>query len=169
MTTISIPEDARVLSLDIATVTGYAVGRKSSGMELSGTWDIAPRRGESQGFRYIKLRARLNEMLSAYPDIGVVVYEQTMARAFGGGRVNMAHVEYSSGCAAIVQAWCVDHKIEHAAVYAATIKKHACGKGNAKKPDMMAAARARGWKFVDDNECDAMWLLDYALNGGLLS
>jgi hypothetical protein len=35
--------------------------------------------------------------------------------------------------------------------------------GNAKKPEMIAAARARlGYRGADDNEADALWLLAYA-------
>ena len=42
-----------------------------------------------------------------------------------------------------------------------TIKKHATGKGNASKEMMIEAARKKlGYKDDDDNEADALWILD---------
>ncbi len=40
-----------------------------------------------------------------------------------------------------------------------TIKKHATGKGNAGKEDMIASAQARGHNPTDDNEADAIALV----------
>ena len=45
-----------------------------------------------------------------------------------------------------------------------TIKKHATGKGNASKDEMVASARARGHTPVDDNEADALALLSWAVH-----
>lgn len=44
-----------------------------------------------------------------------------------------------------------------------TIKRHATGRGNANKEAMMAAIRALGHQPADDNEADALALLDFAL------
>ncbi|MDH1428274.1 hypothetical protein N5J23_17280 [Comamonas aquatica] len=44
-----------------------------------------------------------------------------------------------------------------------TIKKHATGKGNAGKEDVIAAMRARGHAPADDNEADALALLHWAV------
>ncbi len=44
-----------------------------------------------------------------------------------------------------------------------TIKRHATGKGNASKGDVIAAMRARGYAVRDDNEADALALLHWAL------
>ena len=44
-----------------------------------------------------------------------------------------------------------------------TIKKHATGKGNAGKDDMIASVRLRGHTPVDDNEADALALLHWAV------
>ena len=45
-----------------------------------------------------------------------------------------------------------------------TIKKHATGKGNASKDEMVASARARGHAPTDDNEADALALLHWAVH-----
>ena len=41
------------------------------------------------------------------------------------------------------------------------IKKHATGKGNASKEAMLASARSKGHDPSDDNEADALALLDW--------
>ena len=44
-----------------------------------------------------------------------------------------------------------------------TIKRHVTGKGNAGKSEMVSAVRARGYLVTDDNEADALAVLDWAL------
>ncbi len=143
-----------ILALDLGSTTGWAIAH--DGTVVSGTWDIAPRRGESPGMRYIRLRGRLQALHVAYPNLALVVYEQAHHR---GG----AATEYAVGCVTTVQAWCASLGIEFAGVHTATIKKHATGKGNASKQDMIAAAKARGFNPGCDNEADALALLDWAL------
>lgn len=145
------------LALDMSSVCGWAVG--VPGKVSYGVWQLAPRRGESPGMRYLRLRARLHALRAKHPDIAVVFYEQAHHR---GG----AATEYAVGCVATVQAWCAEYGIEHAAVHSATIKKHATGKGNAPKDAVMAAMRRRGFEPIDDNEADALALLDWAFAHG---
>ena len=107
--------------------------------------------------RYIHLRRKLEEVLAAYPDLKLVIYEMSHHRG-------AAATEYALGCATHLQSWCAERGLQYTTVHSATLKKWATGKGNAKKPDMMAAATKRGWTFADDNECDALFILDYALH-----
>ncbi|GAB4112596.1 MAG: hypothetical protein Fur0019_19060 [Tibeticola sp.] len=44
-----------------------------------------------------------------------------------------------------------------------TIKKHATGRGNAGKDQVIIAVRSRGHAPVDDNEADALALLHWAI------
>jgi Holliday junction resolvasome RuvABC endonuclease subunit len=44
-----------------------------------------------------------------------------------------------------------------------TIKKHATGKGNAGKQDMVVAMQLLGHPITDDNEADALALLHWSL------
>jgi Holliday junction resolvasome RuvABC endonuclease subunit len=144
----------RLLALDFGSRTGWAVGN-SQGVDCSGWWDIKPSRGESQGMRYIKLRCSLQLVNQAHPGLGLVVYEQAHHR---GG----AATEYAAGCVATVQAWCAELGIQHCSVHSATLKLHATGNGRASKADMVAAAsKLLGRKVEDDNEADAVLLLDY--------
>lgn len=47
-----------------------------------------------------------------------------------------------------------------------TIKRHATGKGNAAKSEMVSAMHARGYLVADDNESDALAVLVWALAQG---
>ena len=49
------------------------------------------------------------------------------------------------------------------------LKMHATGKGNAKKPEMQAAAKARWGKDLGEDEADAAWAGAYALDCGLFN
>jgi Holliday junction resolvasome RuvABC endonuclease subunit len=70
-----------------------------------------------------------------------------------------------------LMAWCEHHQIPYQGVPVGTIKKHATGKGNASKDEMVASVRARGHNPADDNEADAIALLyltrDMAAEGGV--
>lgn len=140
-----------ILALDLATTTGWAIGTTPDNI-TSGTWSIAPARGESPGMRYLKLRAKLNSALAAFPDLKAIYYEQAHHR---GG----AATEYAAGCVTHVQSWCAEHGIEHGSRHSASIKRHAAGAGNANKDAVMAAMRRLGHNPVDDNEADALALL----------
>lgn len=142
----------RVLALDLASTTGWAITPDESGI-----WSIAPRRGDSPGMRYINLRSRLELVRAAHPDLDLVVYEAAHHR---GG----AATEYALGNAATVQAWCAENRIHHTSVHTGTLKKFATGKGNSEKPAMIAEARRR-WPWVEilsDDHADALLLLAYA-------
>lgn len=43
-----------------------------------------------------------------------------------------------------------------------SVKKHFCGSGRPGKDGVLEECRARGWAFSDDNEADALALLDFA-------
>jgi len=54
-------------------------------------------------------------------------------------------------------------------VHLSKLKKHATGKGNAKKPEMQAAAKARWGKDLGEDEADAAWAGAFALDCGLFN
>lgn len=146
----------KILALDLGTRTGWALmdgTRLEHGVQ---TFDV--RRGESPGMRYI----RFNAWLDAVGRVDLIVYEQPHQR---GG----AATEIALGFATRVHEFCALHPAsEHTSIHSATLKKWATGKGNAKKPDMLAAVRAKGWArpgadVDDDNEADALALLYHAL------
>jgi Holliday junction resolvasome RuvABC endonuclease subunit len=146
----------RILALDLGTHCGWALSDVGSARVEHGTWDLAPskqRRFEGGGMKWVRLRRYLDEV-----GVGVthVVIEE-VRRHLG---VDAAHAY--GGALAVVTEWCEQRGVPYQAFPVATIKKHATGKGNAKKDAMMAAATAKGWTFDDDNDADAQWILDLA-------
>ena len=144
-----------ILALDLATRTGWALyenSRIESGVQV---FDV--KRGESPGMRYVRFNRWMNTMLDKPLDL--VVFEQSHHR---GG----AATEVAAGFATRVLEWCAEKNIEHCSYHTATIKKHACGKGNADKDAMVAAAAVK-WpsiELIDDNHADALWILDLAIS-----
>lgn len=141
----------RILALDIATHCGYAVGIRESG-----TWDLSTKRDESKGIRLLKLRRHIQDVHDKKP-IELVVFEAV--RAFGHQPAVVALSEFQ----AVIKIWCHDNGIEYKGYTSSMIKKHATGKGNAKKDLMVSTAAARfRIPIVDDNHADALWLLSLA-------
>lgn len=141
-----------LLALDPATNCGYA---HSCG--VSGTWDLSVRRDESGGMKLIRLRAKLTEMRDSV-GVGVIVFEAARHAApkMQGALVVQAELQ------GVIKAWCIDNEVQFRGYSPSEIKKHATGKGNANKDAMLVAARAKWPKNMDDNEADALWLLDLA-------
>ena len=143
----------RLLALDLGTRTGWAL--LESGQVESGVQVFDVKRGESPGMRYIAFNRWLDGLAGPALDLDLIAYEQTHQR---GG----AATEVAAGFATRVQECCALYGIEHTAVHSATLKKWTTGRGNATKPEMMAAVRAR-WRHVEtDDEADAVALLEYA-------
>jgi Holliday junction resolvasome RuvABC endonuclease subunit len=75
----------------------------------------------------------------------------------------MTGASVQSEMVGVLKVWCSDNKVEHVGVNMTEIKRHATGKGNAGKPDMVAAAKKK-WPhktIASHDEADALWLLDY--------
>lgn len=142
----------KILSLDPATKCGWA---HSDGM--SGTWDLSIRRDESAGMRLLRLRGKLKEvMMSAGVELVTFEAARNSAPKMQGALVIQAQLQ------AIIVTFCEDNGIEYRGFSPAEVKKHATGKGNAGKDDMIKAAKER-WPMlpiVDDNHADALHILD---------
>ncbi len=147
-----------VLAIDIGGDMGWAL--RHHGIRTSGIKAFRDNRFEGGGMRYIKFVAFLNELKDGLGRIDVVYFEEVnrhrgtaAAHAYGG---YLAHLT----------AWCIQNSIPYSGIPVQTIKKHALGKGSGKgtkKDDMMHAAAEKGWSPANDDEADAMWLLDYVL------
>jgi Holliday junction resolvasome RuvABC endonuclease subunit len=143
-----------ILALDLATKTGWAL--LENGRVESGVQEFAVKRGESPGMRYLRFNRWLDQLLGTRQAIGLIVYEQQHHR---GG----AATEVAAGFVTRVQEACAEHVIDHATVHTATLKKFATGRGNADKSEMVKSARVKfGREPQDDNEADALWILEYA-------
>jgi Holliday junction resolvasome RuvABC endonuclease subunit len=145
-----------ILALDLGTHTGWALYHRH-GSVASGTEHFKPGRFEGGGMRFLRFKRWLTELLSASETLNAVYFEEVRRHA----GVDAAHVY--GGLMAHLTAWCEHHNVPYQGVPVGTIKKHATGKGNASKGEMLAAASRRGYAPIDDNEADALALLHWAI------
>ncbi|MFX1761481.1 hypothetical protein PWP93_02570 [Paraburkholderia sp. A1RI-2L] len=144
-----------ILALDLGTTTGWAL-RRSDGGITSGAQHFRPQRFEGGGMRFLRFRRSLSELRGSAGDIHAVYFEEVRRHA----GVDAAHAY--GGFLATLSAWCEHHRIPYQGVPVGTIKKHATGRGNASKDEVIAAMRALGHAVADDNEADALALLHWA-------
>jgi hypothetical protein len=145
-----------ILALDLGTATGWAL-HHLDGTITSGTEHFKPQRFEGGGMRFLRFKRWLTELKAVAEPVDAVYFEE-VRRHVG---VDAAHVY--GGLMATLTAWCEHHGIPYQGVPVGTIKKHATGRGNAGKDEVIAAVRAKGHPVVDDNEADALALLHWAL------
>lgn len=169
----------RILALDLATKTGWAFS-DGNGTLLSGVQDCSVRHRESRGMLYVRFGGWLRGFLASQP-VDVIVYEQPHLRGGGAStatvgletRVHELHAE--SGAA-----W------NYTAIHGATAMKAVLGTANpggigkgaakgARREANKAASKAwaerkLGRPPLDDNEADALLLLEWACRelGGVI-
>ena len=145
-----------LLALDLGTTTGWAL-RGGDGHITSGSESFRPQRFEGGGMRFLRFKRWLTEIKQSCGGIDALHFEEVRRHA----GVDAAHAY--GGFLATLTAWCEHHQIPYQGVPVGTIKKHATGKGNAGKDEMIAAMSALGHAPVDDNEADALALLHWAI------
>lgn len=145
-----MPTEVNILALDLSSSTGWAHSCGDSGVKLfSGT----------PGKKWATFTLWIREMADIYP-FGLIAYEKCHHRGYAAthqGHVMIGLLEWA----------CHELGLKAPVGYhSATIKKHATGRGNATKVEMVAAAmrRAPGRQFATDDEVDALFLLDLALS-----
>ena len=146
-----------VLALDLGTTTGWAL-RSRDGQVAHGFVSFKPQRFEGGGMRYLRFKRWLSEVQGAVGEIHSVYFEEV--RRHNG--VDAAHVY--GGLMATLTTWCEHHNVPYQGIPVGTIKKHATGKGNAGKAEVIQAMRAKGHPVTDDNEADALALLGWAID-----
>lgn len=172
-----------IIGIDQATACGYAVLNADGGRIVSGVWDLSPRRGEGDGFRYVRfvgLFRKLLESVGAEEGNAVVAYERPVA--FGHSQARsvdqvgpalVGHILYQTEV----------RKIPYTAIAIATAKA-AAGSGKFSKLQMIDAANQK-WRLKlgyvvshafdkngrpkppkfpggSDNEADALWIAEAA-------
>lgn len=144
-----------ILALDLGTQCGWAI--HSEPLIYSGSYNLKPGKFDSNGQRYVKFENMLVEIFLGH-NIDEIVYE-AVRRHVG---TDAAHVY--GGLLAILQTTAIKNGIEYRGVAVQTIKKHATGRGNATKDEMIVAANAfyPHINIIDDNHADALCLLHYA-------
>lgn len=141
-----------ILALDIATATGWA--HTTAG---SGTWMLHAKRDQSSSIRLLNLRLRMEKLIEEHGKPTLIAYESVKHSAGGNAMVVLSELQ------GVMKMVCEEHHIPYTGYTPTQVKKHATGKGNAQKQHMIDAA-CRKWRRPfgdeDENEVDALWLLD---------
>jgi Holliday junction resolvasome RuvABC endonuclease subunit len=145
-----------VLALDLGTKCGWAT--YTNGSIQCGTVKF------DAGNRFASFNDTLCAIHKDHP-LSAIAYEHVHRHA----GTQAAHVY--GGFWGILSMFSGANVVPLIAIGVGTIKKHATGKGNASKDQMIAAATAK-WPDMaipDDNAADALWILDWALTNGRLT
>jgi hypothetical protein len=145
-----------ILALDLGTTTGWAL-RDREGQISHGYTSFRPQRFEGGGMRYLRFKRWLTEIKGIAGDIHALYFEEVRRHA----GVDAAHIY--GGLMATLTAWCEHHDIPYQGVPVGAIKRHATGRGNAGKDEVISAMQAKGHPVTDDNEADALALLHWAI------
>ena len=178
---MAFPPPGGILALDLATVLGWAYGlptgcAPATPLEIAAGHNFPPpecgsfRCGSTDcedpeffGTYHVWLQNMLDTLKPFLVGFEAPIVGMYMAKdGEGRPKINIKTVKRLMGLAANTEAICYINGLgdECWEEHLMTIKKHATGNGRADKKMMMDAGRARGWQFVDDNACDAMWLWD---------
>ena len=154
------PNTSVILALDLGQRTGWAI-RNRDGAIASGVHEFRPGRFEGGGMIWLRFRAWLQEIDETSGGVGTVVFEEV--RRHAGTAASHAY----GGYLAHLTAWAEANRIPYQGVPVGTIKRHIAGKGNADKQAVIEAVKALGFSPIDDNEADALALLNWAIVHGV--
>ena len=153
---VTPPPSRTILALDLGTRTGWAVLPRS-GRIASGVTEFRPGRFQGAGMAFLRFEKFLADLDRDAGPFDAVVFEEVRAHA------GTLAAQVYGGFLAHLTAWCERQAVPYLGVPVATIKRHATGKGNASKDEVIAAMRKRSFAPGDDNEADALALLDWAI------
>lgn len=151
-----------ILALDLGTSTGWAL-RTADGLITSGTLSLRPSRYDGGGMRYLRFSGWLAELDRLSGPISAIWFEEVRRHA----GTDAAHIY--GGFLATLTAWCERESVAYQGVPVGTIKRHATGKGNASKGEVIEAVIANGFSPASSDEADALAILHWAVetNGGI--
>lgn len=148
--------ETRVLFLDVATRSGFAIDADGGTRPRLGTFRV-PANGEDIGQPCSRFQRWLTDMLTTHrPDM--VGFEAPLVMSGRNGskvRTNIFTVRLLFGLATMVEVVCHDTGITCREVNVQQVKKSFAGHGRAEKTDMIARCRELGWDPKDHNEADA--------------
>lgn len=157
-----------ILALDTATVTGWALGSLDCEPE-SGHMRL-PKTGDDIGRFINAYRDWLREMIRRHEPTELV-FEAALLSP--GKFTNAQTIRKLNGLAAMTESVASECGLRCSEGNLSTIRKHFVGQGRAPKeaPDgrkwfktqVMERCEAKGWSPDNDDEGDALALLDYAL------
>lgn len=166
-----------ILSLDLATVTGWAAC--SADYVTNWTPDLvipdgaAMQYGLTNGYKDFRIHGSdvgsklaalmewLEEMISVH-DPRVLVFEAPFVQA-QSGKVNLNTARLLMSMAGIAEAMASKHGLKSFECNVQRVKEQACGTARAKKPEITSAARDKGWNPANEDAADALWAIDVTI------
>ena len=166
-------KERKILALDLGTKTGWATNTRTIvDIKIKPTGDIALNDsrylsgtrifdGEISGWRYRAFKGWLDVQIERLK-IQHIVYEETFSKGAYAARI-------LHGFLAVLQYVYAEHypteqRFTMQKVHPGTLKKFATGNGHAKKEQMIKACHVKfGYTPADDNEADALLLLQYQI------
>lgn len=152
----------KILTFDLAASTGYAVGPPDQ-LPTFGSHQFTST-GDNFGRHQSNARLWLRRTIFEH-DPALIGYEQPSVF----GTTTPATIIKLCSYASTLEEECLKENLDVPVrmVNPSQLKKFFTGKGNAKKPDMEAAARRYGFMVKNDDEADAiaMWFLMVDLYG----
>jgi hypothetical protein len=158
----------KVLALDLATTTGWAIGRPGKVPTFGHLRFSKP--GSSRALTYRTYRNWLDKTFggrdgepSAIPDL--IVYESPAIGAHMGGKTNIETLKLLGGLAEHLEEWCYG-KTELREASASQVRAHFIGqnlKAAIAKPMVFERCKELGWPVETHDESDAAALWDYQI------
>lgn len=147
-------------------VLGIDPGRRRCGWSVladgqheSGVWHLPKAEPGKPGLPYAALRAHVSGTIEAFA-VRMVAVEDVKWHSGTGA----AHVY--GGLVAVIGMVALEYGLWVEGVPVSHVKKAATGKGNAKKAEIVAAARERWGVEITDDEADARFVAEAAVGGG---
>lgn len=150
--TIGVDTKYNILAIDPATNCGWALDFENN--VKYGCWTFNIKKGMSPGMKWVQFEKMIIEAIDTYK-INIVAFELPMVRMHAGAAIH--HAKFNG----IIEKVCAQIGVEYVTYSPTEIKKFATGKGNAKKDQMIIAAKEKlDYVGENDNEADALWILN---------
>lgn len=155
----------QILALDLARVTGWALGTPADTKPMSGSIEIV-REGASMAKLFSEWRIALRDFLSINPDITLAVFEAPLDPTWMKGNRRPETARQLMGLAAVTEELLYTlgkYDIREARV--SDVRSHFIGSNRNKRAEakLLTVRRCQqlGWDPKDDNAADALALWDY--------
>lgn len=147
-----------ILALDLATQTGFCVGRPDATHPVFGEFKIPPQ-GDQIG-RFAAIFLEWFDGIMEFYEPELMVFEAPILPKM----TNPQTVRKLNGLAVLAE-WSATqkYKIKCAEARASSVKKYFTGTGRAQKEDTVAACRKYGWAVKSDDAADACALWAYSV------
>lgn len=159
-----MPHNPRILALDLASKTGWAVGYPADEKPRSGSVRFA-REGAAMGAVFAGCRQWLNDFLATENDVKLVVFEAPMVPQHMAGRTSAEIIRVLIGLCAIVEELTYARGYDVREARVSDVRNHFIGSNRHKRKEAKSltaeACYRLGWRPTDDNAADALALWHY--------